>query len=364
MTAEFEIIPEKQKLIQDIAERYITGERLPKLAIEAGMHEATLRKLLMFQCGTKWQHSFECKLFGIDEQFETEVPELLDKETRDKIRWRVERNKTVDHSHLKHKYLLKSLVRCGHCGTALVGQTKKSGFQIYRHNKPCCGKISSISARKLELPVLAHVCSVFSDSEAADKAIKMAVPDLTERKDLEAEKKRTIRKRKKLEAEKQNLVRALRKGIISDDDASVEMEQIREDQLAAKNTLQQAEYRLKNMPDPDDKMNKIALDTLKGIFRSYYRSPSHILEMDFDQQRKMLTHVFDGIDEKGDRHGIKLYAGNNPRSKVMELRWVYKFDEIEGLPMPNGQIKDMLGLDENEYADLLKEGTLKSVSTY
>jgi hypothetical protein len=72
------------------------------------------------------------------------------------------------------------------------------------------------------------------------------------------------------------------------------MQEIKNQQLEIKNTINQIEYRLDKMPDPDDKMTKMKMDTMAQIIRSYYRSPSRILEMDFDKRRELSKHLFDG----------------------------------------------------------------------
>jgi len=109
----YKTIPKDQKFIQKIADRYIKGESLEKLHKQQNrLGLSTLRRIITKQSGTKWQRSFDCEDFKIKKQFETDVSKLLDKETRDKIAKRVERNKTLDRSFIKNKYLLKSLIRC------------------------------------------------------------------------------------------------------------------------------------------------------------------------------------------------------------------------------------------------------------
>lgn len=193
-------------------------------------------------------------------------------------------------------------------------------------------------------------------SKAAEDAIKLAIPNPKERNKLTAELKRQERRLSKLETEKANIMRAIRHGAISDDDAADDMADIREQTLEAKNIIKQIEYKLNQMPDADDKMTKIAMDTLRQIIRSRYRNPSRILEMDFDRRRQFLKTVFDGK-----KNCIYLFKDDTkPNAYTFKLKWIFTFDEIDRVPMPSGEIMELLQLDKNEYAELLKSNQLIS----
>lgn len=372
--AEYDITPKDQKFAQKIADRYIAGESFEKLHKQQNrLGLSTLRRVITRQSGPKWQRKFECEEFGIKETFETDIAELLDKKTRDAIKKRIELNTSLDRGYIKHKYLLKSLIRCGYCGKKFYGKTYKNGQVYYRHNKPLCGHIYSIKADRLELPVLAKVLQVTHDYEAAEEAIKLAIPDQKERKKLTAERKKQQRKLAKLKTDKSNLLRVAKKaGADSDEEVVAELAIIREQQLEIKNTVKQIEYKLDEMPDPDDEMTKMQMQTMTQIIRSHYRSPARILKMDFDKRRELLKHLFDGK-----RYCIRLFRGDTnpltgrpikhperclPNEYAFKLDWRYKFEEVGRVPMSDWYLMELLELDKKEYADLISLCKLDLVS--
>jgi DNA invertase Pin-like site-specific DNA recombinase len=353
--AEFNIIEDDQKLIMNIATRYIKGESLEKLADQKGIGLATLRRILIEHSGQKWERHFKKPEFGIDEKFETDIPELLDEDTRKAILRRVENNRTVDHGHIKHRYLLKGLLFCGYCGAPFHGKMERGDIVTYRHNrprrnKPCSGNISAIRGRLLEPYVLLTVYDKFSDEEKAEEAIRQAIPNPQDRKKIEAENNRIKRELNDLKKEKKNLLRNIRKGNISDDDAGEEMEEIRADILKAKNRKLQIEHTLDNMPpDPQqDKRAKMALDTLRQHIQGKYSNPQLFLKRSFDDQRKILRTVFDGKDENGDKYGVYLTKYNSKTRYLIQLKWIYKFDEYQGLPVPDRTFLETFGMEKND----------------
>jgi hypothetical protein len=160
VTAQFEIVPEDQMVAEKVAVRYVSGERLEKLSEEVGIPTNTLRKIITDHAGPKWKRRFKREIFGIDEQFETDIPELFSEGLRNAVLERVEKNRTLDrdysnNTYFKNRYLLKGFVFCGYCDRPFYGKVLKSGDHFYYHNKPKCGHIDSIKGIRLEPPVLA-----------------------------------------------------------------------------------------------------------------------------------------------------------------------------------------------------------------
>jgi site-specific DNA recombinase len=355
--AQFEIIEKDQKRMMNCATRYIDGDSLEDIAKDVGMGLSTLRTILTEHSGTTWKRHFKKEQFGIDEKFETKIPELLTKDIRDKIKERIHKNTTIDKNGIIHNYLLKGLIRCPYCGNVFYGKTDVYGHHYYYHSKSkCCNndRVKFVKGVRLELPVLAHIRSVYSDSKKAQKAVKFAIPNPEKRKQLENEIKNIKREIAKLKKEEANIVKAIKAGAKLDsliDEANKIPEQIREKELSIK----QIKNRLSQMPDPKDKMTKLAFDTLQQIIRSSKRNPSRILEMSFDDKRKMLKQVFDGYDESGKKHGIYLKRGKQRYDYIFELNWVFKFNELDNVLMPEEHIMEMLSLDKNEYVELFKQ---------
>ncbi len=65
--ATWTIDKEKQKIIIDIAERYLAGKKLLKLASEYDMNHMNLTKILRDRCGDKWDIDFAAKKLNINQ---------------------------------------------------------------------------------------------------------------------------------------------------------------------------------------------------------------------------------------------------------------------------------------------------------
>ncbi len=87
---------EKQRIIKDIAARYIRGESRVKLAAEYGLEQTGLHDVLTKKCGSEWPIQFMCKRLNIDEEVMLTIPALLPATTRKAILRRAEKNRTSD----------------------------------------------------------------------------------------------------------------------------------------------------------------------------------------------------------------------------------------------------------------------------
>jgi hypothetical protein len=285
---------------------------------------------------------------------------MAEKTTKDNLEVEeLEKNRTLDrdytnNTYFKNRYLLKGFVFCGYCDRPFYGKVLKSGDHYYYHNKPKCGHIDCVKGIRLEPPVLAEVASRFSDSKKAEEAIKFRLPDQTERNDLKAELKQIKRTISKLDREKNNYLDRIGKGAFSDE-LQDRANKVESDIEASDIRRKQIHNRLSQIPDPDDQMSKIAFQTMQKIIRSHFRNPSRILDMSFDDKRKMLEHVFSGRDEEGKKHGIYLKRGEKHREYIFELKWIFKFNEIGTVMVPDDRIMEMLGLDKKEYIQLFKQ---------
>jgi hypothetical protein len=103
-------------------------------------------------------------------------------------------------------------------------------------------------------------------------------------------------------------------------------------------------------------MTKFALAGLQQIIRSFHRNPSRILEMSFDDMRTMLKKAFpvNRFDVDGKKYGIYIKRGRRRYEYIFELNWIFKFNEVETVLLPDNDIMEMLALDKDEYLQLFK----------
>jgi len=122
-------------MIADVADRYLAGESLPKLADEYAVNHSNLCKLLRKRCGDKWEIDFRADDLNIRETVTIPVPRLLPEETIRAVLQRLEANRTYLHKPPRsvHEYVLSGRVFCAECGYCMFGQVNRNGHRSYRH---------------------------------------------------------------------------------------------------------------------------------------------------------------------------------------------------------------------------------------
>ena len=189
------IIPEKQKLITEIAKRYIKNASLRDLAKESGMSYNSLREALGYRCGREWAVSF------MGRKFVLKVPRLLSDSLIEKVHGQLKKNKTCKHP--LHNWLLSSLIRCENCNKVLtVLPTHQGKYRYYHHSKKdrrdenC---LISIKADEIEEAVVLMLFNLYGDENYLKRAMEMAYPDQEKRPELENERESKAKERKKIE---------------------------------------------------------------------------------------------------------------------------------------------------------------------
>lgn len=115
------------------------------------------------------------------ELIEDFIPQIIDKETFDKVQMIFTRNiknyKFV--GTYKNDYIFAGLLKCSECGSRLAGTSNKNGNKYYRcrkHDRGDCIKKSSISEKKLEQYLLLNIVNLinkkFTEIETECKSIE------------------------------------------------------------------------------------------------------------------------------------------------------------------------------------------------
>jgi DNA invertase Pin-like site-specific DNA recombinase len=258
------VVLDKQRMIADVAARYLGGETLPDLATEYGTTDTQLGRLLRTRCGPTWTQTFAAPRLGIAETaIETAVPPLLDAATIAAVCARLDHRRVkVRHPAAQDRvYLLSSRIYCSHCGYGYIGQARsKDGRLYYRHlydykrrprPQPCpLGRPEPwIRAELLEQAVVRDLLSLLGNPAALAAAVQAALPDTSsetgKRDNLEA-------RLAEVDRETANLTRAIRKGVLQDDEAAADMEKLRDRKAKLREALDRVNDVLADVPSAEE----------------------------------------------------------------------------------------------------------------
>lgn len=186
----WQIEPDKQKIIQDIAKRYLKLDSISKLSDEYGLKVCQTYKILRETAGDTWiQNPRDVQ--GNVIRIETKIPPLLDKLTLDKVHRLMAKNRTF--TVRDNSYLLTGYIRCHECGYALCGQKNRHGRRYYRHRRkdvtrPCSLEPKPhVPAELIEEKVLKTLLDLFSNRGAISRALAAAYPNQKQRNELRKE---------------------------------------------------------------------------------------------------------------------------------------------------------------------------------
>ncbi|HEY4310000.1 MAG TPA: zinc ribbon domain-containing protein [Pirellulales bacterium] len=224
------IHPAKQKMMRDVAKRYLADESMESIAAEYGVDQANLHWLLLKRCGTNWSVRFKSKRFNIDETIELTVPALLDDATIKAVHLKKNQNKTrTSKGGTEHKYLLRGMVFCAKCGYSLQGQPRTArGTFVYRHSSNQNAKKCDVRPRPwirehaLDDAVIRQLLDWYGNPPAVKKAIEAAHPNLKRldclNDDLEQNRKSIAKLKKALtKLESKAIDELIYKGTISEE---------------------------------------------------------------------------------------------------------------------------------------------------
>ena len=316
------IDPEKQKLIQRIAERYLAGEHLVTLAKEYGMNVASVYKILTNRCGTEWVIKFAAPRLKINESILFSIPRLLPEETIRAIKERLETNKTWRRGQQPvARYLLGRAVYCEHCGYALYGQLNHSKSRFYRHPhayrvKPCPVKKCWIPADQLEELVIDDLFEMLGNPKATKRAVEAAIPNIkkvqeSERRIVELEEALV-----RLKAGRTKVIRFVGDQLIADDDAQRQLAEMKRKEIRLNDQLRDLQAFLGNRPSSDSIKSAAAIVSKKFGKLRYMSDAKHRLvlkvgrvndsssDMTWDEKRALVEAAFMGKDAEGRRMGV------------------------------------------------------------
>jgi site-specific DNA recombinase len=255
-TGEWGIDSKKQALVTDVANRYLAGESLPKLAKEHGVNHSNLCKLLRERCGDQWEIEFQADDLNIRETVTLTVPRLLPEETIRAVRQRLEANRTYLHKppKPKYEYLLSGRVFCAECGYCMFGQMNPNGHRYYRHAHTERQRECSLRPRPwvpadgIERTVIRDLFGMLGNPAAIEQAIKAAIPDceeaLTRRQHLEEELAKVSRGRERV-------LGLVAKDLLTDGQAEKQLRELKEREAGLRSELDKLAATLAEVPDAE-----------------------------------------------------------------------------------------------------------------
>ncbi len=331
---QWQIEPSKQKLMEQVARRYLAGESMARLAEELGQNHASMHKTLTKRCGDSWVQEFCSKELDINEAVATPIPRLLPQETIDAVLAKVDANKTYTHGQIKHKYLLGRMVFCSTCGYAMFGQVNRHGHLYYRHahskrKHTCDASTGYLRADVLDEAVLRRLFEVFGNPAAVERAIEQAVPDLDAVRQAEqrrAELDALIEKEKK---GRQNVLTLVQSGRVAVEEAEQTLEASQEKIAHLQHEYDRLSASVASIPSVAEvKEAARAVAAAASKFRrpskAFVRASARIglansdfSRMTWDDKRDLLQRVFGGRMPDGNRAGVYLEWPNGKEGRTV-----------------------------------------------
>jgi len=300
---------EKQKIMIDVARRYLAGESLRTMAQEYGLNFSNLSKILKQRCGETWEQRFIAPRLNIDETVITVIPPLLSQAMITRISAESEGRRTYLHGQPKRAYLLGRMLFCDKCGNAIGGQASRYGKLFYRHQyRFGCKALGTIPADLIENAVMDDLFRLLGDAPGIEQAAKAAVPNLAELEALKDGIAIAEKERIKIKKSKDRFIDGLADGTISKADIKEAMTRLNERDAMLKAQIDINNIKCSSIPTKQE-INRQA-ESLMRLRENILKSQGHLNEMSFEQKRKLLQYAFAGKDVDGKRFGV--YLGKDP----------------------------------------------------
>ncbi len=305
---EWSIDPDKRERVQTIADRYLRGESLKKLAAEYRMNYSNLYMILVEGAGDVWRQTFHPQ--KISEQDKgtplvvmTKIPRLLSAETMKAIKARMAANKTYSHGHFKNKYLLSRMVFCGDCGGALSGYMTWKGHRYYRHlltqqGTKCRRSGRLVRADELEEVALIHLYSTFGNPLAVRRAIEVASGDVEKVQEHERRLAHVVSELEKIDRSRGRILDLIDKDTITQTQAETKLKDLRDRESQLKEEQSRLADFLGNRPSREQ-IEQAATKAAASIHRG-----KQFTRMSYEDKRALVEAVFGGKTPDGRRLGV------------------------------------------------------------
>jgi len=301
-TGQWGIDSVKQEKVNYAIDQYLSGTSMRDISKTLGRSWGQVHYIFTKCLGENWQIKFSNENLNINETVTFKIPPLVSEDIIQKVREKLEANKTWSHGQLKNNYLLGRMIFCGHCGHALVG-AEYHGRLYYRHQAYYnCGVFNSIRADEIEDRVLNEIFENFGDTYSIEESIKRALPDLDKVKLLNHQMKTFKRELRTLVTQRGRLINAIADGAITNDDASNKIREIKDKESIICDNIMKIQAQLDWMPT--EQQISTTSQLMQRTMESYFKCDAHKREMSFEDKRELLQNLFSGKTSDGKRAGI------------------------------------------------------------
>jgi site-specific DNA recombinase len=346
-TGQWELDEEKAKLLRWAADEYLKGESLRDISetlrtrykLPLGYH--FLITVLSKRCGDTWTVNFKG-----EEPIIYQIPRILDDDTIQRIRQRLEHNRIECRKDVR-KYAMTGFIRCEACGKSLAGQTQVNRygthFPYYRHpggKYEPCKAMNSVPLKLIEKAIFKTIFENTVDVPAFEEAIKESLPDEKLIKSLERRVRAGEKELKRLDRELDKLVEAVLTGTLKKGTVRNKEKSLYEAKATVTEELEGQRERLRSMPSIE--RVKRESEAIRLQLLEHFGSEDRLQEMSFDEKKTLLHWLFDGKDSHGTPYGIYLSKRGNG---VYDY---FLYGRITGLRTVKGEDINYQGWDEYE----------------
>ena len=242
------------------------------------------------------------------------VKEIVKKDYWEKVNDNLKKNRNNSGKSVKHKYLLKGILRCGKCGRNYYGRTRISKKDNYymcsskRYKNENCGN-RSINIDKLE----ELVWTKFIHDGKLMKLVQEYVDNGSDKEILDSIKgdlKALNKRKEQIKQEQNKLIELALKGVFSDEDLRTKNNSLKIENNDVELKIANKELEIKTLSDLNKNIDSV-LDELdiskeldfnskKNIISKYvkniqitYKSGYYLLDIDFNiEGMETFTYVF------------------------------------------------------------------------
>ena len=343
-TKQWELDPDVVKQIERAADEYLAGGSLFDIAETSPMSYSNLIKTLTERCGDQWTVNFEG-----EKPITYKIPRILPEKIIQRIKDRLEFNRTNNRRDLPNKYVLAGFIRCEHCGNTLRGQiqtVKGVEYRYYTHaggKHEKCKNFSSIHLQQIERAVFETIFENIVDAPSFERAISESLPDEKLILNLELEIKADEKKLKTISRELDKLVDLALSGTLNKETIRAKEQELIQAKADLTERLEANRDKLRTMPD----VNKVRKEA-EGIRRQLlerFSGKARLTEMKFDEKRALLHWLFDGKDQTGAPYGIYINKIGKRKDQTIDY---FLYGKITGLRTLKGNNIDYQTLNDDE----------------
>ena len=290
----WEIIQDKKAIADEIFNYYVNENKsYYAIAKLTGLHQATIKSILTEVAGEDWSITIHNKLYPI------KVPALFSNEQIIQIQDAKAKHISSHGIYNEYtKFVLTGIVKCANCGRKMSSGQNQRGNRYYKHFhspfvKPTDDCVANIPAPYLENIVLSHIGEIISSAEKLKESIENVSSNITYNEDSLISSIEKLKTRLNDEIKrKDRLVTSLANGLVSDEDVSKLMSEIRKNINLINNEL------------------IIKSNQLKLITSEYPKKFSSVVQNFFDLICQKEGRILKDWDINLQRQILKVFFGN------------------------------------------------------